>query len=219
MSFSFGSIYNDKTKMVTQEDALPGRDESMMISGIHFVSGNSMVEPFTENLEISYFAMGCFWGAERVFWNLDGVFSTASGYQGGYTPNPTWAETCTAMTGHTETVMVVFDPRIISYKELLVVYFESHNPTQFMGQGNDIGTEYRDLIFPTSIEQATAAKLVLDNYEVEMRKNGFGRVVTEIASLPTPTFFYAEEMHQQYLAKRPEGYCGIRSTGVTCPIV
>lgn len=207
-----------KQVMVNEQDALPGRDQPMQISGINFVSGNTMVAPFPQGLEVAYFALGCFWGAERIFWKIDGVFSTAAGFQGGYTKNPTYSEVCTAKTGHAETVMVVFDPKIVSYENLVKSYFESHDPTQFMGQGNDIGTEYRDVIFPTSNEQYEIATRLAEIYDHEMITAGYGKVVTQVHELPTPAFYYAEEEHQQYLGKYPNGYCGIRGTGITCPI-
>lgn len=219
MGFSFSGMFADKTKMVEEKDALPGRDEPMMISGVHFVTGNTMVAPFPQGLEVAYFAMGCFWGAEKLFWELDGVFVTAVGYQGGYTKNPTYEESCTALTGHAEAVMVVFDPFVITYRELVTKFFEGHDPTQYMRQGGDVGTQYRSAIFPISKDQYSLAHEVMGQYNKNLIENGFSKITTEVTELPTPRFYYAEEYHQQYLAKNPGGYCGLRGTGVACPTV
>jgi peptide-methionine (S)-S-oxide reductase len=206
----------NKTTMIEKDKALYGRDEKMDISGIHFKFKNPITGPFDEKLEVAYFALGCFWGAERLFWNTNGVYTTAVGFQGGYTKNPTWYEVCTAKTGHTETVMVVFDPSIITFEELTIIFFEAHDPTSYMRQGNDIGTEYRSAIFPTSQNQLNIALDVKNAYNKTLIQNGVGEIATEIYSIPTPIFYYAEEVHQQYLEKNPNGYCNLRGTGVSC---
>ena len=177
-----------------------------------------MSSPFEDGSEVAYFALGCFWGAEKLFWKIDGVLVTAVGYQGGFTKHPTYEESCTAKTGHAETVMVVFDPQVISYRELVTKFFEGHDPTQFMGQGGDIGTEYRSAIFPTSQDQLQTTIDVMKSYNEQLKQNGFGEITTEIRDLPTPPFYYAEEYHQQYLSKNPDGYCSLRGTGVSCAI-
>ncbi len=202
---------------VSPLNALPDRDQPIEISGIHFVNQNEIVEPFPENMEIAYFALGCFWGAERLFWQLEGVYTTAVGYQGGYTKNATYEDTCTGLTGHAETVLVVFDPEKITYQELLKVFFEEHDPTQIDRQGNDIGTQYRSAIFATSQDQFELAQSFAEKYSTELVSNGFGPIATEIKGPGAPEFFYAEEYHQQYLAKNPNGYCGLKGTGVSCP--
>jgi peptide-methionine (S)-S-oxide reductase len=215
----FSNPYSERKKvMIDKDQALYGRDEKMNISGVHFVSGNPIVGPFDEKYQIAYFALGCFWGAEKLFWKIDGVFSTAVGFQGGYTKNPTFEESCGGGTGHAETVMVVFDPRLVSYENLVIKFFEGHDPTQYMGQGNDIGTEYRSAIFPTTQEQFGIAMNVKDSYNKTLLTNGMGEITTEIYQLPTPPFYYAEEYHQQYLGKNPNGYCNLRGTGVVCAI-
>jgi peptide-methionine (S)-S-oxide reductase len=218
MNFSFGSMFTDKTKMVEEADALPGRETPLEISGIHHVNQHNMKPPFPEGLEIAYFALGCFWGAEKFFWKLDGVYVTAVGYQGGYTKNPTYEESCTAKTGHAEAVMVVFDPSIISFKQLVTKFFEGHDPTQYMGQGNDIGTEYRSAVFANSQDQYDVTLEVLNAYNQDLQSKGFGPITTEVTALPTPTFYYAEEYHQQYLSKNPNGYCSLNGTGVSCSL-
>ncbi|MFN8015909.1 MAG: peptide-methionine (S)-S-oxide reductase MsrA [Acidimicrobiia bacterium] len=205
--------------MISPEQAIVGRDEEIAISGIHHVNGLSIKPPFPEDYEVAYFALGCFWGAEKLFWNEPGVYVTAVGYQGGYTKNPTYEETCTSMTGHSESVLVVFDPKKISYKQLVILFFEAHDPTQYMGQGNDIGTQYRSAIFAASKEQYAIAKEVETVYNNELLSKGMGEITTEIVDVPTPPFYYAEEYHQQYLSKNPNGYCSLRGTGVSCPIV
>lgn len=182
----------------------------------HFVNGNPLKGPFEEHLQQAVFALGCFWGAEKVFWQTPGVFTTAAGYAGGLTPNPDYQEVCTGLTGHTEVVLVVFDPGTIGYRELLAIFWESHDPTQGMRQGNDIGTQYRSAIFTVSDEQDTLARESLAAYQSELTAAGYGRITTEIQSLDG--FFYAEDYHQQYLAKNPDGYCGLGGTGVGCPI-
>lgn len=217
MGFLFGDN-GHKQVMVSKHEALPGRDEKIEISGKHFVSGTDMFEPYPQNTEVAYFALGCFWGAERLFWQLNGVYTTAVGYQGGFTLNPTYEEVCSGRTGHAESVLVVFDPSVISYKELLKVFFEEHNPTQVMRQGNDVGTQYRSEIFPTTPKQFEEATQILETYNSELVKDGIGEIATQVHSVPAPDFYFAEEYHQQYLAKNPNGYCGLKGTGVSCAI-
>ena len=198
------------------EQALTGRDAVMPVPNAHFVNGHPLVPPFPAGLEQAVFGMGCFWGAERKFWEAPGVYSTAVGYAGGYTKNATYREVCSGMTGHTEVVLVVFDPAVTSFDELLKVFWENHDPTQGMRQGNDVGTQYRSVIYCSSPAQAAAAQVSRDAYQDRLNAAGFGRITTEIAE--APPFYYAEEYHQQYLAKNPKGYCGIGGTGVTCQI-
>jgi peptide-methionine (S)-S-oxide reductase len=205
-----------KTTLPTRDEALPGRDEALPVPATHFVNGNPLQGPFAPGLERAVFGLGCFWGAERRYWQTDGVFTTAAGYAGGITPNPTYEEVCSGLTGHTEVVLVVFDPTLVSYEQLLTVFWESHDPTQGMRQGNDVGTQYRSTIYTCSDEQQTAAQNSLRAYQDELDKAGYGRITTEIA--PLDTFFYAEDYHQQYLAKNPGGYCGLGGTGVSCPV-
>jgi peptide-methionine (S)-S-oxide reductase len=205
-----------KTNMPTAATALRGHEDTMPISGIHYVNGNPIVPPFPEGIEVAYFGMGCFWGAERIFWQTPGVFSTAVGYQGGFTPNATYEEVCTGRTGHTEVVLVAYDPEQVSYERLLRVFWEGHDPTQGMRQGNDVGTQYRSTIYTATPAQHAAAVASKDRYQAELRDAGYGPITTEIES--APSFYYAEEYHQQYLAKNPNGYCGIGGTGVSCPI-
>ncbi|HEX7086503.1 MAG TPA: peptide-methionine (S)-S-oxide reductase MsrA [Vicinamibacterales bacterium] len=205
-----------KLRLPTPAEALPGRAERMSISGIHLVTGNRMVEPFPEGLSKALFGLGCFWGAERKFWQVPGVYSTAAGYAGGYTPNPTYEEVCTGLTGHNETVLVVFDPAKVTYEQLLQVFWESHDPTQGMRQGNDIGTQYRSGIYYFDEAQRAAAEASREVYQAALTKAGYGRITTEI--LPAPEFYYAEEYHQQYLHRNPNGYCGLGGTGVACQI-
>ena len=207
-----GLFQNRKTMMPSREDALPGRSDTLRVPVRHFVNGNRIVEPFPAGLEIAVFGLGCFWGAERRFWQLDGVYSTAVGYAGGFTPNPTYEEVCSGRTGHAEVVLVVFDPTLVSYEELLKVFWESHDPTQGMRQGNDIGTQYRSAIYASSAEQLAAAEKSRVVYNQSLKGAGHGVATTEIAR--APEFFYAEEYHQQYLAKNPNGYCGIGGCGV-----
>lgn len=214
----FKSIPTDKIIMIDEHKALPGRDEPLRISGIHQVNGHSMVAPFPDGTQVTYFALGCFWGAEKLFWKIDGVYVTAVGYQGGYTKNPTYEESCTGLTGHAETVMVVFDPQIISFHQLVTIFFEGHDPTQYMGQGNDVGTEYRSAVFATSNEQYETTIEVMTRYNAKLLASGFGEVITEVVNVPTPAFYYAEEYHQQYLSKNPNGYCTLKGTGVSCAI-
>ncbi|MCE8040897.1 peptide-methionine (S)-S-oxide reductase MsrA [Halomonas daqingensis] len=196
--------------------ALPGRDTPVQISGVHAVSGRSMLPPFPEGHEQIVLGLGCFWGAERLFWQLPGVYVTAVGYAGGVTPNPTYEETCTGRTGHTEVVRVVFDPREVDLEALLKVFWEAHDPTQGMRQGNDIGSQYRSAIYTTSDAQLAAARRSRDVYQYSLAQAGRGQITTEIASLDV--FYPAEEYHQQYLHKNPGGYCGLKGTGVSCPI-
>jgi peptide-methionine (S)-S-oxide reductase len=197
-------------------DALPGRDTAMPVPEHHFVNGNPLQPPFPDNMQQVVFGLGCFWGAERRFWETEGVFTTAAGYAGGVTPNATYEEVCSGGTGHTEAVLVAYDPAFVSFEELLRVFWESHNPTQGMRQGNDNGTQYRSAIYTTDDHQQTVARQSLTTYEAELRAAGHGDITTEIA--PLETFYYAEDYHQQYLAKNPAGYCGIGGTGVSCPV-
>jgi peptide-methionine (S)-S-oxide reductase len=199
----------------TAAEALPGRPEPMQVPPRHTVLGTPLLPPFPEGTERAIFGMGCFWGAERKFWELDGVYTTAVGYAGGYTKNPTYREVCSGATGHAEVVLVVYDPKKVSYAELLRVFWENHDPTQGMRQGNDAGTQYRSAIYPTSQEQRTAAQESREAFQAALRKKGFGAITTEISD--EPPFYYAEDYHQQYLAKNPGGYCGLGGTGVSCP--
>ena len=201
-----------KPTMVTESQALPGRDEPMSLTPEHYVHGRSMLPPFADNCAQILFAMGCFWGAERRFWTLDGVFSTAVGYAAGYTPNPSYEEVCSGLTGHTEAVLVVFEPERISLQELLTVFWESHDPTQGMRQGNDRGTQYRSGIYCHSAEQMQVAQQSQQAYQQLLSAGGYGKITSEIV-LDAP-FYYAEQYHQQYLAKNPGGYCGLGGTGV-----
>ncbi len=205
----------DKTQLPTPDTALPGREQPLTVPEEHFVNGHRIVPPFPTGLETAVFGLGCFWGAERLFWKLDGVYSTAAGYSGGITPNPTYREVCTGATGHTEVVLVVYDPQVIGYTDLLKAFWEAHDPTQGMRQGNDRGTQYRSAIYTTSEAQAEAATAWRDAYQEVLTAAGLGEITTEIK--PQGTFYYAEDYHQQYLAKNPNGYCGIGGTGVTCP--
>ena len=186
----------------------------MPVPAAHFVNGHTLTAPFPEGMAVAVFGMGCFWGAERMFWELPGVYTSAVGYAGGLTPNPTYREVCGGMTGHTEVVLVVFDPSIVSYGEILTVFWENHDPTQGMRQGNDVGTQYRSAIYTTTPEHLQAATASREVYQARLSAAGFGPITTEVAS--APPFFYAEDYHQQYLAKNPGGYCGIGGTGVTC---
>ena len=205
------------TAMVDPADALPGRtDQTMPVPEKHFVLDAPLTGPWPEGMEVAVFGMGCFWGAERKFWQIEGVFSTAVGYSGGYTPNPSYEETCSGLTGHTEVVLVVFDPRRLGYLDLLRVFWENHDPTQGMRQGNDIGSQYRSAIYTTSDAQVAAAADSARVYQGRLTAAGRSSITTEIASLGD--FFYAEPYHQQYLGKNPNGYCGIGGTGVSCPI-
>lgn len=205
-----------KLTLPTKEEALPGRAESMPVPSRHFVNGNPLKPPFPEGMEMAIFGLGCFWGAERKFWQLEGVFTTAVGYAAGITPNPTYQEVCSGKTGHNEVVLVVFDPKVISYETLLKVFWESHNPTQGMRQGNDTGTQYRSGIYVYSDSQKKLAKATRDAYQQALSGAGYGEITTEI--LDAPEFYYAEAYHQQYLAKNPGGYCGLGGTKVECPV-
>ncbi len=206
-----------KLQMPTPETALKGRPTPIPTAATHFVNGRSLKAPYPAGLETAIFGMGCFWGAERKFWELgDGIWITAAGYAGGYTPNPTYEEVCSGATGHTEVVLVVFDPKVISYDRLLKTFWENHNPTQGMRQGNDVGTQYRSAIFTTTPEQRAAAEASRAAYQKVLSANGFGEITTEIAD--APEFYFAEAYHQQYLAKVPHGYCGLGGTGLSCPI-
>ena len=209
-------LLSDKLKVVTPEQALPGRSEKMTVPASHFVNGARLEPPFPEGTELALFGLGCFWGAERKFWQTPGVVSTSAGYAGGSTPNPTYREVCSGQTGHTEVVRVVFDPGKVSYAELLRVFWEAHDPTQGMRQGNDVGTQYRSAIYTYGAEQARAAAASRDEYQRALEAAGIGPITTEIRE--APEFYYAEDYHQQYLAKNPGGYCGIGGTGVACPI-
>ncbi len=202
-------IFNrSKTEMVDADHALPGRIEPPAIPDTHFVNGNPLSPPWPEGHEVAYFAMGCFWGAERIFWRLDGVYTTASGYMGGYTPNPSYEEVCTGRTGHAEAVIVVYDPAVVSYEDLLKAFWENHDPTQVNGQGNDIGTQYRSAIYTTSDAQADTAKRSRDRYQEALRGAGYTDIATETRpASEAGTFYYAEGYHQQYLAKNLGGYC------------
>jgi peptide-methionine (S)-S-oxide reductase len=205
-----------KTKPVAAEDALPGRDQAISVPERHEVLGNPLTPPWPEGFQQIVVGMGCFWGAERVFWQADGVWTTAVGYAGGYTRNPTYEEVCSARTGHTEAVLVVFDPSVTSYDEMLRLFWENHDPTQGMRQGNDMGTQYRSAIYVGSDAEREAAERSRDMFAERLSAAGYGEITTEIA--PLSEFYYAEDYHQQYLAKNPNGYCGLGGTGVSCPI-
>ncbi len=204
-----------KTRMPTADEALPGRDETMPVPEHHAVNGSSLRPPFPDGTEQALFAMGCFWGAERKFWETPGVVVTAVGYAGGLTPNPTYEEVCSGLTGHAEVVLVVFDPARVSYEELLKVFWESHDPTQGMRQGNDVGTQYRSAVYTYGEMQRKAAEASRDAYQKVLHGAGYGDITTSIED--APAFYYAEPYHQQYLAKNPFGYCGLGGTGVSCP--
>ncbi|MEB3295645.1 MAG: peptide-methionine (S)-S-oxide reductase MsrA [Synechococcales bacterium] len=210
--FGFGK----KAAMPSPQEALSGRSEEMPVPAQHFVNGNPLKPPFPDGLETAMFGLGCFWGAERKFWQQEGVYTTAVGYAAGYTPNPTYQEVCSGMTGHNEVVLVVYDPNQISYNDLLKVFWEAHNPTQGMRQGNDVGTQYRSGIYTYSDTQKQAAEQSLDRYQTALKDQGYTAITTEI--LEAPPFYYAEAYHQQYLAKNPGGYCGLGGTGVSCAI-
>ncbi len=210
------SLFSKPTTLPAPEEAMPGRDTPLPVPERHHVNDHPLQAPFPEGLEQAVFALGCFWGAERLFWQLDGVYTTAVGYAGGHTPNPTYHEVCTGRTGHTEAVLVVFDPQRIDYPELLKVFWESHDPTQGMRQGNDTGTQYRSAIYTYGEDQQRAALASRDAFQQALRARGYGEITTEIC--PAPAFYYAEDYHQQYLAKNPGGYCGLGGTGVSCPV-
>jgi peptide-methionine (S)-S-oxide reductase len=205
-----------KTEMISRDDALAGRDEAMPVPAEHDVNGHTLTPPFPDGLQTAVFGMGCFWGAERLFWQTPGVYSTAVGYAGGYTPNPTYEEVCSGRTGHTEAVLVVFDPKAISYEQLLKVFWEGHDPTQGMRQGNDVGTQYRSAIYVTNADQRAEAEASRDAFQKSLDAARYGTITTEIADLDA--FYYAEDYHQQYLSKVPNGYCGLGGTGVSCPV-
>ncbi len=213
--FGNGSLA-DKVQMVDEARALPGRPTPMPVPERHLVLGTPLAPPFPEGTERALFAMGCFWGAERKLWETEGVFTTAAGYSGGFTPNPTYEEVCTGRTGHAEVVLCVFRPAEVSYEELLAVFFENHDPTQGMRQGNDVGTQYRSAVFATTEAQLRAARAAARRYGERLRAAGFGPVSTDVT--PAGAFYYAEPYHQQYLAANPNGYCGLGGTGVSCPV-
>ena len=205
-----------KTEMIKPEDALPGRDTPLPVPDRHEVLGTPLTPPFPEGMEQLVVGMGCFWGAERIFWQAEGVYTTAVGYAGGYTPNPTYEEVCSGRTGHTEAVLVVFDPAVVSRESILQLFWEGHDPTQGLRQGNDRGSQYRSAIYWSNEAERVAAESSRDMYQAELAAAGYGQITTEIAE--SGPFYYAESYHQQYLAKNPNGYCGIGGTGVSCPI-
>jgi peptide-methionine (S)-S-oxide reductase len=209
-------LFTKPTTMVRADNALPGREATMPVPAAHEVLGTPIAPPFPEGLEQAVLGLGCFWGAERVFWRAPGVYTTAVGYAGGFTANPTYEEVCSGRTGHTEAVLVVFDPAQTSYDEILRLFWENHDPTQGMRQGNDVGTQYRSAIYTASDEQLAAAEASREMFQRELAKAGYGEISTEIA--PAGAFYYAEPYHQQYLAKNPNGYCGLGGTGVACPV-
>jgi peptide-methionine (S)-S-oxide reductase len=211
-----GFLTRNKTSMPSPEDALPGRDTPIPVPERHFVLGTPLQPPFPDDTERAVFGMGCFWGAERIFWQAPGVYTTAAGYAGGHTPNPSYEEVCSARTGHNEVVLVVFKPAEIPYEDVLRLFWEGHDPTQGMRQGNDVGTQYRSGIYTSSDAQAEAARASRDAYATRLTAAGYGEITTEIE--PEGPFYYAEDYHQQYLAKNPNGYCGIGGTGVSCPV-
>jgi peptide-methionine (S)-S-oxide reductase len=206
----------DKKKIPSRSEALPGRSEKMPVPPTHHVNGARLEPPFPAGTELALFGMGCFWGVERKFWELPGVYTTAAGYAGGFTPNPTYREVCSGMTGHNEVVLVAFDPNRISYDDLLKVFWENHDPTQGMRQGNDVGTQYRSGIYYYSDAQKDAAERSRVTFQQELTKAGHGTITTELVA--APEFYYAEDYHQQYLSKNPDGYCGVGGVGVTCPV-
>ncbi|MBV9014543.1 MAG: peptide-methionine (S)-S-oxide reductase MsrA [Alphaproteobacteria bacterium] len=210
------SLRRDKLAIPTPEQSLPGRAIKMPVPEKHHVNGHPLDGPYPEGLEVAQFGLGCFWGAERIFWQAPGVWTTAVGYAGGHTPNPTYEEACSGRTGHTEAVLVVYDPNVTSYDALLKLFWESHDPTQGMRQGNDVGTQYRSAIYTYTPEQRRAAEASRDSYQKQLGAAGYGPITTEIAD--APPFYFAEDYHQQYLAKNPFGYCGLGGTGVSCPI-
>jgi peptide-methionine (S)-S-oxide reductase len=209
-------MFLNKLRLPSATDALKGRADKMPVPEKHHVLGTRLEEPYPAGMERALFALGCFWGAEKKFWQLPGVYTTAVGYAAGLTPNPTYREVCTGMTGHAEVVLVVFDPKRISYEELLKTFWESHDPTQGMRQGNDVGTQYRSGVYYFTDAQRAAAERSRDEYQRALSKDGYAAITTEI--LPAPEFYFAEDYHQQYLSKNPDGYCGLGGTGVTCPV-
>jgi peptide-methionine (S)-S-oxide reductase len=214
--FFLGDVLNKKLKLPSASEALPGRANAIPTAASHYVSGIAQKSEAPDGFETVYFGMGCFWGAERLFWQTPGVWLTAVGYAGGITPNPTYQETCTGLTGHAEVVKVIYDPKQVTLGELLRIFWESHDPTQGMRQGNDVGTTYRSTIYTTTDAQLQAAEASKAEYERALKAKGLGRVTTEI--MAAPVFYYAEEDHQQYLAKNPYGYCGLKGTGVACQV-
>ena len=209
------SLRRDKLMIPTAEQCLPGRAIKMPVPKEHYVNGHSLEGPYPEGLERAQFGLGCFWGAERIFWQAPGVWTTAVGYSGGHTPNPTYEEVCSGRTGHTEAVLVVYDPKVTSYEALLKLFWESHDPSQGMRQGNDVGTQYRSAIYTYTPEQRRAAEASRDRFQKELNAAGYGEITTEIKD--APPFYFAEDYHQQYLAKNPFGYCGLGGTGISCP--
>ena len=209
-------MFDAKLKMPAKDRALPGRADEMPVPDTHHVNGAPLKGPFPAGMEQAMFGLGCFWGAEKKFWQIPGVYTTAVGYAAGYTPNPTYREVCSGGTGHAEVVLVVFDPRKVSYSDLVKVFWESHDPTQGMRQGNDIGTQYRSGIYYFNDAQRDIAERSKEAFQQQLRRAGYGTITTEI--LPAPEFYYAEDYHQQYLSKNPDGYCGLGGTGVSCPI-
>jgi peptide-methionine (S)-S-oxide reductase len=209
-------FFKRSLEMPSPEQALPGRDRAMEVPAAHHVNGRPIAPPYPEGSALALFGMGCFWGAERRFWSVDGVFSTAVGYSGGYTPNPTYQEVCTGMTGHNEVVRVVFDPAVVGFDRLLALFWESHDPTQGMRQGNDIGTQYRSGIYVHDEVQRAGEEASRRRYQARLLESGFGEITTEIRD--AGPFYFAEPYHQQYLAKNPGGYCGLGGTGVACPV-
>mgnify|MGYP002780722637 CR=1 FL=1 len=212
----FGLGNGKKSEMPAAGDALPGRSATMPVPDKHYVNGHRLTTPFPAGMELALFGMGCFWGAERKFWQLEGVYSTSVGYAAGYTPNPTYQEVCSGLTGHNEVVRVVFDPTVVTYEQLLKTFWENHNPTQGMRQGNDVGTQYRSGIYVYSDAQRQLAEASRKAYQEALNRSGYGAITTEI--LDAPEFYYAEAYHQQYLAKNPGGYCGLGGTNVACPV-
>jgi len=209
-------MFGKSLRIPNAAEALPGRADRMPVPPRHYVNGHPLEAPFPAGLQTAMFALGCFWGAEKKFWQLPGVYSTAVGYVAGSTPNPTYREVCSGMTGHTEAVLVVFDPNVVRYEDLLKAFWESHDPTQGMRQGNDVGTQYRSGIYYYDEEQKKAAEASRDMFQRELKQAGYGAITTEVVA--APEFYYAEDYHQQYLAKNPGGYCGLGGTGVSCPI-
>jgi peptide-methionine (S)-S-oxide reductase len=209
-------MFGKPKTMPSKAEALPGRADRMPVPDAHFVNQHRLTAPFPDGLQRALFGMGCFWGAEKKFWSVPGVYSTAVGYAGGHTPNATYREVCTGMTGHNEVVLVVFDPKVVTYEDLLKVFWENHDPTQGMRQGNDVGTQYRSGIYYFDDDQRRAAERTRDAFQGRLKASGYGAITTEIVA--APDFYYAEDYHQQYLAKNPDGYCGLGGTGVTCPV-
>ncbi len=213
---SLFSLFKPEVPMPSAETALPGRKDALPTARAHFVNGNALKGPYPDGFDTAVFGAGCFWGVERKFWKLPGVHVTAVGYAGGFTPNATYEETCSGRTGHTEAVLVVFDPAVLSYADLLKAFWEAHDPTQGNRQGNDVGSQYRSAIYTTTPEQLAAAEASRTSYEAALKAEGYGAITTEIA--PSGPFYFAEDYHQQYLAKNPAGYCGVGGTGVSCPV-